>query len=70
MVDTTEMSISPAMTTNVRPNASSPRKMYGVRRSSRFARWRKKLDSVALQIPVADDEHDEDRLPSSDHTPH
>ena len=52
IVDATEMSISPATTTNVRPKASRPMKMYGETRSSRFARLRKKLESVQLQIPA------------------
>jgi hypothetical protein len=53
MIDMTEMSISPAMTTNVRPKAARPMKMYGVARSSRLARRRKKLESVQLQTPAA-----------------
>ena len=50
IVDATEMSISPAMTTNVRPNASSPMKTYGVTRSSRFAA----LEEEARERPAPD----------------
>ena len=46
------MSISPAMTTNVSPNAISPMNTYGVSRSSRLIRVKKNGESVALQIPT------------------
>ena len=47
-----EMSISPAMTTKVSPNASRPMKTYGVIRSSKFKRVRKNGDNVVLQKPT------------------
>src|SRR5439155_23736884 len=47
-----EISISPAITTKARPKAMKPLKAYGVRRSSRFARRRQKVESEALHTPT------------------
>ena len=63
-IETTEMSISPVMTTNVSPNAIRPMKTYGVTRSSRFARLRKNGESVAAPDADADDRDDEQCLPA------
>ena len=66
MFDATEMSISPAMTTNVRPKAISPMKTYGVARSSRFASPQEEARERPAPDTAGDDQEDEQQLPASE----